>query len=253
MTERERAKRRLERQNDRLEEFASIVSHDLRNPLSVAQGNLELYRRTGEESRLDAVQTAHARMERLVENLLRLARLGQIVDDPEPVPLGRLVDDAWATVDTGTATLVSDTADTADTDDAAAGLGTLAGDPDRLRQLFENLFRNSVEHGSTTHRSHARDDSVEHGSTPGSTDDGAVEVRVGRRPDGGFYVADDGPGIPPEDRDRVLERGYTTRPEGTGLGLGIVEAIAEAHGWTVEVGRSDRGGARFDFVPRRTV
>ena len=65
-----------------------------------------------------------------------------------------------------------------------------------------------------------------------------------RLADGGFAVADDGPGIPADDRDRVFESGYTTG-DGTGLGLAIVKTIAEAHGWTVSVTESDAGGARF--------
>jgi signal transduction histidine kinase len=130
----------------------------------------------------------------------------------------------------------------------------LAADPDRLASLLENLFRNSVEHGSTGSRPQA-DDSVEHGSTgsrPRAGDevtdaDRAVAVEVGALPDG-FYVADDGPGVPEDRRDRVFERGYSTTREGTGFGLSIVEEIAAAHGWTVAATEADGGGARFEVT-----
>ena len=64
----------------------------------------------------------------------------------------------------------------------------------------------------------------------------------------GFYVADDGRGIPAADRDRVLDAGYTTDDDGTGLGLAIVAEIAESHGWSVAVTESDAGGTRFEFT-----
>ena len=82
----------------------------------------------------------------------------------------------------------------------------------------------------------------------GPTDpgDAAVRVRVGRT-DEGFYVADDGSGIDPEQRDAVFEPGHTTAPDGTGFGLAIVERIAEAHEWTVSVTEGREGGARFEF------
>ena len=160
------------------------------------------------------------------------------------------------------------------------GLGGIEADPDRLQRLLGNLFRNAVEHGSTSppsqaqedavehgstsSRSQAREDAVEHGSTsnrpkaddavesgsmssqaePDDAADPSVTVQVERLADGGFAVADDGPGIPADDRDRVFESGYTTG-DGTGLGLAIVKTIAEAHGWTVSVAESDAGGARF--------
>jgi hypothetical protein len=182
--------------------------------------------------------------------------------------LESFVDRCWANVATSNATL------------AVHVEGTIRADESRLGQLFENLFRNSVEHGSTTPRSDARGDSVEHGSTNnrraeragdsvehgstdsrpeaddsvehGSTDatparDAGVTVTVGTLPDG-FYVADDGSGIPESERDRILEAGYSTDPNGTGLGLAIVRDVVEAHGWQLSIGESESGGARFDVT-----
>jgi len=85
------------------------------------------------------------------------------------------------------------------------------------------------------------DDSVEH-AVPDPT------VDVGPLDDGGgFYVADDGPGIDPSDHDRIFEVGYTDHEDGTGFGLAIVKRIAEAHGWSVDVTAGADGGARFEF------
>jgi len=74
-----------------------------------------------------------------------------------------------------------------------------------------------------------------------------LEITVGRLPDG-FYVADDGPGIPPDERDRVFEPGHSTSEDGTGYGLWIVEEIVTAHGWTVDATESATGGARFEIT-----
>jgi PAS domain S-box-containing protein len=210
ITHRLEVERELRRQVDRLDEFASIVSHDLRNPLSVLRGRLDLAEETGEPEHFAAARDAIARMTRLIDDLLSLAREGKTVEDLEQAELARLVEDCWGGVATGTGTLVVET-------DRAP-----LADPDRLRQLFENLFRNAVEHGATD-----------------------ATVTVGDCP-GGFYVADDGAGVAPGDRDRVFEAGYSTG--GTGLGLAIVGRIAEAHGWTVRLTESASGGARFEFT-----
>jgi PAS domain S-box-containing protein len=204
--------RELRRQNERLEEFASVVSHDLRNPLSVAQGNLDLAAQTGEEAFFEKVETAQDRMESLIEDLLALARGGQVTGEPEPVSLPEVARRAWSTVDAPVAAL------------DVGGDADLEADVDRLVQLLENLFANAVEHGAA---------------------DADVVVAPTDR---GFFVADDGSGIPEEHRDEVMAYGYSTAEEGTGLGLAIVREIAEAHGWTVEVGESADGGARFDIV-----
>ncbi|NHN46602.1 GAF domain-containing protein [Halostella sp. JP-L12] len=202
----------LERQNDRLERFADVVSHDLRNPLSVANGRLELARLECDSDHLDDVADALARMEPIIENTLELAQQGRTVDEPEHCSLTDLADDCWDHVATAEATLVVD-------DDLA-----VRGDPDRVRHVFENLFRNAVEHGG----------------------DG-VTVCVGALDDG-FYVADDGPGVPEGERDRVFERGYSSAKAGIGVGLAIVREICEAHDWSIRVAESDAGGARFEIT-----
>ena len=111
-------------------------------------------------------------------------------------------------------------------------------DRGRLQEVFENLFRNSVEHGSTDEQAESDDD--------GS----AVTVRVGPLggDESGFFVEDDGPGIPPDERDSVFERGYTSAGTGTGLGLPLVEQIVGAHGWSVRAVESASGGARFEIA-----
>jgi signal transduction histidine kinase len=73
-----------------------------------------------------------------------------------------------------------------------------------------------------------------------------VAVAVGDT-DGGFYVADDGPGIPEEERDAVFEVGYSTE-NGTGIGLNIVRQVVDAHGWTVRATESAAGGTRFEIT-----
>ena len=206
------ATREARRQSERLEEFASVVSHDLRNPLGVARGRLDAAFQTGDADHLKEVDAALDRMDELIEESLSVARSGTQVEETYEVPLAELAGDAWSATATGDATY--DVVDHR----------TLQVDPLRAKQLFENLFRNAIEHG--------RED---------------VHVRVGPCP-GGFFVADDGPGIPEDERDKILEQGYSTSEEGSGLGLAIVRAIADAHGWSVTVTESEDGGARFEFT-----
>jgi PAS domain S-box-containing protein len=235
ITGRKRRESELRRQNERLEEFTSLVSHDLRNPLNVATGHLDLAREAHPDDDPDHIETAADaldRMEGLIVDFLSLARQGRTVDETETVDLGDTVRRAWATVDTASeASLVVDD-----------GLGTVPADGERLRTVFENLFRNSMEHGSTSSRS-PPDDRAERG--------GSVCVTVGPLPEKvgpGFYVADDGPGIPEDERDEVFEYGYSTDPDGTGFGLATVRRVIEAHGWSIAVGGDDApgpGGATF--------
>jgi PAS domain S-box-containing protein len=210
VTDRERRERELQRHNERLDEFTSVVSHDLRGPLGVLRGSLDVAEETGDAEQFARCRRAADRMERTIEDLLELAREGDAVTDTAAVSLADVATASWDTADTGEATL------------RTAGDAALLADEHRLERLLANLYRNAVEHSED-----------------------AVTLTVGPT-DEGFYVADDGPGIPPEEREQVFDSGYSTAEGGTGLGLPIVERIAEAHGWTVDVTDSEAGGARFE-------
>jgi PAS domain S-box-containing protein len=212
ISEQKEYERELEMKNERLEEFASIVSHDLRNPLGVAKGHLKLAMETSEDDHLNKIRNAINRSEALIDDLLTLARDGDEVAETERVELPAVVEQSWQTVETKQATL--------DTD----GLGVIEADRSRVQELFENLFRNAVEHGGS-----------------------AVTVHV-EAIDDGFYVADTGPGIADSDHETVFEAGYSTAEEGTGFGLRIVEQVVEAHGWDLAVTESAYGGARFEVA-----
>ncbi|MFD1600295.1 PAS domain S-box protein [Halobellus rarus] len=212
VTERVERERQLRRQNERLDEFASVISHDLRNPLNVAQGRATLLAEQAESEHLDPLLQALDRMEAIVADTLTLARQGDTISETESISLTDLVGKCWATVDTDDATI------------EIIDEMTVQGDPDRLRHVFENLFRNAVEHGGSD-----------------------VTVRVGRHGEQGIYVEDDGPGIPADKREEVFEPGHSSARGGTGFGLTIVKRIVEAHGWEMSVTDGTDGGARFEF------
>jgi len=204
--------RELKRQNERLEAFASVVSHDLRNPLNVAQGRLEMAREDCESEHHQRVADALDRSQALIDDLLTLAREGQRVSELAPVSLADAVSRCTRTVETGGATLVTET-------DA-----TIEADLGQLQQVLENLIRNAIDHGGD-----------------------AVTITVGDLEDG-FYVEDDGPGVPEDRREDVFEAGFSTSTEGTGFGLAIVREIVEDHGWEIAVSESQSGGARFEIT-----
>jgi signal transduction histidine kinase len=280
VTEQREREQELKRQNERLERFASVVSHDLRNPLSVISGRADVAREADDVApHLDSIVESADRMGEIIDDVLALTR-GDDELTRESVALDDLAREAWNHIDTGEATLTV----TADE--------TIRADRSQLCQAFENLFRNAVEHGSpdsgsaqssgddtegtaaghltesnntveqssTSPDPQAPQDTVEHSSTspdsqaPQDTvehggDD--VTVHVGSFADGstgGIFVADDGAGIPTEKRQRVLEDGFSTSEQGTGLGLSIVTDIAAGHGWDVRVTDSNSGGARVEFV-----
>jgi signal transduction histidine kinase len=194
-----------------VEQVASVLGHDLRNPLDVATANLRAARETGADEHFDAVADAHDRMGTIIRDVLTLARGRDAVTPSEGTDIGNAVEDAWTTVDTDRASL-----------DVRATLPAATADADRVRRLFENLFRNAVEHAADP-----------------------VTVRVGPLDDG-FYVADDGPGVPPDEREAVFDPGYSTTDGGTGLGLAIADRIVAAHGWDLRLTAARDGGARFE-------
>jgi PAS domain S-box-containing protein len=219
ITDRRERQQQLERQNERLEEFAHLVSHDLKGPLNVAQTRTELLAETGNEIHFEKAKQAHQRMADIVNDVLDLARQGRTVENPEPVPFEDVAHQAWTAVSELAASL------TVESD------AVVFADRSRLQSLLENLFRNAIDH--------VGDD---------------VRVEVGILPDrAGFYVADDGPGIPAADREQLFEAGHSTEEGGTGFGLSIVETIAGAHGWSVFVTDAEEcpaslGGAQFSVT-----
>jgi PAS domain S-box-containing protein len=201
----------LQRQNERLEQFAEIVSHDIRNPLNVLSGRLELVEETGDPEEIARCYDAIERMETLIDDLLTLSKAGSAIDEVELVTLEHVVELAWESVPTDSATL------------EMTEQGTVPADAPRLQQLFENLFRNAVEHGGAD-----------------------AEITVGLL-DHGFYVEDTGPGLPEDGREEIFESGFSTTTDGTGFGLAIVADIVAAHGWEITATESESGGARFEI------
>ncbi|MFB6178542.1 MAG: ATP-binding protein [Halorientalis sp.] len=238
VTKLEHSRWQLEKQNERLDQVASMISHDLRNPITVADGYLDIViddliddDHPGPDAiaqttdYLTNVRGSLSRMEHIIDDVLTLAREGKTVEDPDPVDLETAASDAWDHVDTKRATLTIDDSE------------TLLADRDRLLTILENVFRNALDHGP-------------------------LDVTVGVGTTGrGFYIQDDGPGIPADRVEEVFEFGFTTHDEGTGLGLAIVRTMVESHGWTVDIDTSYDDGTRFTFrthtaeatQPRQTI
>jgi two-component system, OmpR family, sensor kinase len=241
-------------------EFVADASHELRTPLTVIRGQLEVLAAqpnpSGEEVRRveHLAQAEIARITRLVDDLLLLAKAEQTQFlRVEPIALKSFVEELW-----DGATLLAPRS----FELGEVPPGTLLADPDRLAQALRNLIGNAIEH------TRAGDGLVRlsiecvggrgHAGSSGAPP--ANERRAGQADKAlRFVVEDDGPGIPPEQRERVFDRFHRTDAArdrasgGTGLGLASVRAIAEAHGGRVSASPSTAGGARIELeLPRFT-
>ncbi len=210
---------RLKEREQRLSKFASVVSHDLRNPMDVALGRAEMLPEIADvdpqtEHHLDDIYESLKRMERLIQDVLTLTRQRDEGVETKPVALSDVAQAAWDNVSTEESELRVE-----------AEL-EIAAHRGRLLRLFENLFRNAIQHAGPE-----------------------VTVRVEPLETAtktGFRVSDNGPGIPKNHRDQIFEDGFTTDGEGTGLGLAIVREISHAHDWEVTLAETT-GGAQFEF------
>jgi len=222
---------RLEDAFSRQRAFVADASHELRTPLTVIRGQIEVLARQREPSAQDvghverAVRTEIARMERLVEELMLLARLDEgMALQPRALELA-----PFLTEIVDAATLTGERR----FELGEVPAGVLRADPDRIAQVLRNLIGNAVEH-----------------TQPGGL------VRLTTTTSGGrvtFVVEDDGPGIPPDQLDRVFDRFHRTdaardrRAGGSGLGLAIAQALVAAHGGRIWAAASPAGGARLAF------
>jgi two-component system OmpR family sensor kinase len=213
--------------------FVADASHELRTPLTVIRGQLEVLAAQGTPSSEEVkrverlVQAEISRITRLVDDLLLLANAEQTEFlRTAPIELARFVHELWD----GVSLLAVRRFEL-----SVIPEGVLRADSDRLAQALRNMIGNAIEH----------------------TAEGEGLVRLSVRELGGgrlgFAVEDDGPGIAPEQRERVFDRFYRTDAArdrasgGAGLGLAIVRAIAEAHGGAVTAVTGGKGGARIEL------
>ncbi len=203
-----RAERDRERVDERVETVASVVNHDLSNPLTIADGYLEVARTDADTDHLAAVAEALERIDHVADAVVTIARQGRRVEDVRPVPLDRVAEDAWRR-QTGDGRLRADPA-------------TVRAEPDRLLTALEELFDNALRYADAP----------------------TITVRASAD---AVVVADDGPGMDPDERERALEAGYSTADGRSGLGLSVVEWLADAHGWSVSVRESEDGGLAVAF------
>ena len=223
---------RLEAAFSSQRQFINDASHELRTPITIVRGHLELMGDDPEERRetIALVMDELDRMSRFVDDLLLLAR-AERADflSLDPVDLDDLAHE-----------LEAKARGLADRDwrlDSEGG-GELIADRQRLTQAVMNLAGNAAQH-----------------TRPGDR----ITIGVANEPGGArLWVSDDGPGIPAADHERVFERfargGGRRASEGAGLGLAIVRAIAEAHGGRVELDSVPGSGSTFTLVlPRRAT
>jgi two-component system OmpR family sensor kinase len=206
---------------ERQERFLNDASHELRTPVTIARGHLELLRWEQAESHELAIAIDELdRMDRIIERLLLLAKADQpdfVV--PEEIALDRYLEDVfmrWAEVAPRAWRL------------GPLASGTLRADVEALREALDALLENAVKYSEPG-------DAIEVRSTTG--EGGMVSIEV----------ADAGAGVPPEALDRIFERfarsdaARTRAHGGVGLGLAIVDAVAKAHGGACSVASSERG------------
>ena len=205
-------------QSEELEQMQAMMdslAHDLRNPLSVCQQYLALARSSHDDDHFDRVEESLNRIDTLIETRLESSHNRMSKQAVAETPLTEIVERAWVCVESPRASLSV----------------TIENEPFTVRaenshvcSVLENLFRNAIEHG-----------------------DEDVCITVGTLSETrGFFVADDGPGIPDPAHDEIFDKGVSSG-DGPGIGLSIVKMLSELYSWEINVTNSSDDGARFEF------
>lgn len=201
--------------------LAAGVAHEINNPLGVILGYVRVLRKKADpplEQDLQVIEEEAVRCQEIVEGLLDLSR--PLFVSPDPVDLRQVCDEAVSRL--REASQLAGVAVHVD------GSGRVAGHRQKLWQVLLNLIKNAVEAAGANGR-------VDIGIAPQAAGHVTVSVK------------DTGPGVSPEARERLFEPFFTTKPTGTGLGLAVSRAIAEAHGGEIVAAASPAGGAVFEL------
>ncbi|SMO90021.1 PAS domain-containing protein [Halorubrum cibi] len=202
-----------------IEEYRSlgtVLSHDMQNPLETVRGRLELAIEDDETKHVEAAMPSLERLEELIDDVAGVLKSGTIVGEHNQINIGRLAESVWEALDR------CDEGHTIRVKDSI----TVKGDRDAVQRMFDNVLGNTIEHGETP-----------------------VTVQIGELDDG-FYIEDNGPGIPEENREQVFEQGFSTKEsgDGTGMGMASVRQIVLALGWRIDItGADELDGVRFEI------
>jgi signal transduction histidine kinase len=199
--------------------FAAGVAHEINNPLGVILGYVKVIRKSakfGIDQDLQIIEEEAVRCQQIVDGLLDLAR--PVERAPRAADLRAIAEEVMVWLK-GAGMSVTTEID-------LQGEGVAAGNPEKLWQVLTNLMKNAVEASSTDGKVRVNI----HG-------DGATQVVL--------TVEDNGPGLSKDEPDRLFEPFYSTKPTGTGLGLAVSRAIVQAHGGSLETGKSALGGAKL--------
>lgn len=212
VTEENEYKRKLKKKNNKLDKFAKIISHDIRNPTSIAKGNLNLHiNNHGSTDELDTTLKSIHRIENILEDVLYITKSNTDELNKQNITLKSIANECWKNLNVKNSELKINT------DKIISQNKKLSS------RLFENLFKNSIEHSGDN-----------------------VRITIGGTKNG-FYVEDNGTGIPKNKRGKIFNQNYSTSETGEGLGLSIVEHVCDVHGWTISITESKTGGARFEI------
>jgi len=214
ITDYKRRQQQLEQQNERFDELASVVSHDLQTPIQTIEGRLELAVETGETSHIEDALDAVNRLNELREDLVNMLRAKGIVGEMEEIDIGEVAEAAWEVVNSSDGSTLE-----------IVGTARMEGDSAATRRLLQNLLSNSVEHAECP-----------------------TAIHIGTVANG-FYVEDDGPGIDPENREAVFTPGFSTKSGGSGMGMASVHQIVDEHGWEIDITEAETlNGVRFEIT-----
>jgi signal transduction histidine kinase len=198
----------LKKQNRRVELFASAISHDLRNPLSIAEGYFDIVsKEIQDEDKIERIDSSFERMNRIIEDSLSMAR-GNVEVRRQELEMTKIANEAWKQVETNGLDLNIE-------DDFV-----IEADQSYLKQILENIYRNAFTHAEC-----------------------ASLIKIGELEDG-FYIEDDGGGV----CESLIGTELDYLNEELGFGLAIVTFLVQKHDWEIKGKLSDRGGARFEII-----